>query len=177
MHLAARGWLDDSYETVYTSQVRRLGKASSNAPEIIFRIGTSIMKKDRISENRLKKFKRLLLAKQEEVLQAATFSDAPRSHVMSEGASDMANSGRGDLDCIKTNESRNGRSRLLASIEDALARIDAGTYGICDGDGELIERGRLETVPWTRYCTKCARLAQIGLLSSEASLDGSDNDE
>jgi RNA polymerase-binding transcription factor DksA len=139
------------------------------------------MKKDHISTKKLKKFKRLLLSKQEEVLQGATFSDVAESHCVSAEASDLAihtaNPARGNLDRTRANKSIDGRSRLLASIEDALARIDAGTYGICDGDGESIERGRLETVPWTRYCAKCARLAQIGLLSSEAFSDGSDNNE
>jgi len=139
------------------------------------------MKNGRISTKKLKKFRRLLLAKQEEVLQGATFSDVAKSHCMPAGASDMAihaaNPTRGNLDCTKANESKDRREKLIASIEDALARIDAGTYGICDGDGELIAKSRLETVPWTRYCAKCARLAQIGLLSSEASSDGSNNNE
>ena len=139
------------------------------------------MKKDRISAKKLKKFKRLLIAKQEEILQRAAFSNTVKTHYTRAGASEMAiykvNSGRGDRDCTKANETKGRRNRLLANIEDALARIDAGAYGICDGDGEMIEKNRLEMIPWTRYCAKCARLAQIGLLSSEASLDGSDDDE
>ncbi|MHC4567184.1 MAG: TraR/DksA family transcriptional regulator [Planctomycetota bacterium] len=139
------------------------------------------MKKDRISAKKLRKFRRLLLAKQEEVLRGTKFSDVAESHCVPADASHLAihtaNSTRGNLNRTEANKSKDGRGKLLASIEDALARIDAGTYGVCDGDGELIGRSRLETVPWTRYCAKCARLAQIGLLSSEASLNGSDNNE
>lgn len=43
----------------------------------------------------------------------------------------------------------------LAAIDRALARIDAGTYGLCERCGEAIEGRRLEAVPWTRACRAC----------------------
>lgn len=43
----------------------------------------------------------------------------------------------------------------LAAIDRALARIDAGTYGVCERCGEPIEGRRLEAVPWTRACRAC----------------------
>jgi DnaK suppressor protein len=45
-------------------------------------------------------------------------------------------------------------STQLDEVRGALDRIDAGTYGLCDVDGEPIEDKRLEAVPWTRYCVK-----------------------
>lgn len=44
----------------------------------------------------------------------------------------------------------------IQEIEDALARIDAGTYGICAKCGEEIATGRLKAVPFTRTCIDCA---------------------
>lgn len=41
--------------------------------------------------------------------------------------------------------------KLLREIEGALAKFEDGTYGICEGTGEQIERRRLEARPWTRY--------------------------
>jgi len=41
--------------------------------------------------------------------------------------------------------------KLLREIEDALRKFDDGTYGICEGTEEQIERRRLEARPWTRY--------------------------
>ena len=41
--------------------------------------------------------------------------------------------------------------KLLREIEAALRKFDDGTYGICEGTGEPIERRRLEARPWTRY--------------------------
>lgn len=41
--------------------------------------------------------------------------------------------------------------KLLREIEAALRKFDEGTYGICEGTEEPIERRRLEARPWTRY--------------------------
>ena len=40
----------------------------------------------------------------------------------------------------------------LAEVELALAKFDAGTYGLCEADGEPIAEGRLEAMPATRFC-------------------------
>lgn len=39
---------------------------------------------------------------------------------------------------------------LLAEIERALAKIEAGTYGLSEKSGEPIPYARLEAVPWAR---------------------------
>ena len=41
--------------------------------------------------------------------------------------------------------------KLLREIEAALRKFEEGSYGICEGTGEQIERPRLEARPWTRY--------------------------
>jgi DnaK suppressor protein len=44
----------------------------------------------------------------------------------------------------------------LARVEGALARIDAGTYGMCAGCGEPIDPRRLEASPYAVQCAGCA---------------------
>jgi DnaK suppressor protein len=46
-------------------------------------------------------------------------------------------------------------SNKLAAIDDALARIRAGTYGVCDACEEDIGDGRLALLPFTRLCVTC----------------------
>ncbi len=41
--------------------------------------------------------------------------------------------------------------RLLLEINDALERIENGTYGACEMTGRPISRARLEAEPWARY--------------------------
>jgi RNA polymerase-binding protein DksA len=52
--------------------------------------------------------------------------------------------------------------RLLSEIDDALHRIEAGTYGICEGTGKPITKARLEAQPWARYSVEYARMIEQG---------------
>ena len=42
----------------------------------------------------------------------------------------------------------------LRDVEDALARIEDGTYGTCIDCGEDIPEARLNAVPWAAYCIR-----------------------
>jgi RNA polymerase-binding protein DksA len=46
------------------------------------------------------------------------------------------------------------QQKKLKKINQALHRIYDKTYGICEISGELISEGRLNAVPWSRYCVK-----------------------
>jgi RNA polymerase-binding transcription factor DksA len=48
-------------------------------------------------------------------------------------------------------------ARQIASIQRALDRIDAGTYGTCVQCGGDIAEGRLEARPEAALCIDCAR--------------------
>ncbi len=43
----------------------------------------------------------------------------------------------------------------VEKIRQAISRIDAGTYGICQGCGEAIKSERLAAVPFAKYCISC----------------------
>jgi DnaK suppressor protein len=46
--------------------------------------------------------------------------------------------------------------QVLTEIDDALAKIDNGTYGSCRCGTEISE-ARLEAYPWATFCIECAR--------------------
>ena len=46
----------------------------------------------------------------------------------------------------------------LVEIDAAIARLDDGTYGVCERCGEPIGTGRLEARPRARRCISCAAL-------------------
>ena len=60
------------------------------------------------------------------------------------------------------------RNQLLA-VDDALERIEAGSYGKCVNCGKDIGEKRLEAVPWARFCIDCQELAEQGMLEENAS--------
>lgn len=51
--------------------------------------------------------------------------------------------------------------RRATSVRDALARIEQGTYGVCERCGGPIDPDRTAALPDTRLCIRCAR-DQIG---------------
>lgn len=46
--------------------------------------------------------------------------------------------------------------RTLREIDAALARLQAGEYGVCGTCGTSIPKVRLEALPWARLCVNCA---------------------
>ena len=49
-------------------------------------------------------------------------------------------------------QSGSADSETLVQVEDALRRIEEGSYGKCVICGKPIEPARLEAIPWTPYC-------------------------
>lgn len=50
--------------------------------------------------------------------------------------------------------------KLIAKVEEALARIDAGTFGKCESCGAAISPARLRARPVTTFCIDCKREAE-----------------
>ena len=44
---------------------------------------------------------------------------------------------------------------VLYELDDALKKIEDGTFGICEGCKCLISKTRLKAVPCARFCLKC----------------------
>ena len=50
----------------------------------------------------------------------------------------------------------------LEQIEASLERIEDGIYGMCDECGARLPKARLEAIPYTTLCVKCASLSERG---------------
>ncbi len=65
--------------------------------------------------------------------------------------------------------------KQLQLVEDALERIDDGTYGECITCGENVSEVRLKAVPWAATCVKCQEIAERGnsmMLGGPSHADG-----
>lgn len=47
--------------------------------------------------------------------------------------------------------------KLIKEIDDAISRIDNGSYGVCEITGKPIKMERLEELPWARYTIEAQR--------------------
>ena len=52
--------------------------------------------------------------------------------------------------------------QVLAEIDDALQRIEDGTFGTCRTCGQPIALERLEAMPWATQCIDCKRKDERG---------------
>jgi DnaK suppressor protein len=112
-----------------------------------------------VSAMELLRYKRLLLAKRDELSAAqgergalVPSSGDPGGGVLDSACADMEAGLRISL--------RRTDGRLLKAIEDALARIRAETFGVCEVCKHPISKARLEAVPWTRLCRDCKEREQ-----------------
>jgi RNA polymerase-binding protein DksA len=51
---------------------------------------------------------------------------------------------------------------VLAEIDEALQRIEDGTFGTCRTCGQPIAPDRLEAMPWATQCIDCKRKEERG---------------
>ena len=102
----------------------------------------------------LQRYKRLLLAKLDELsaTRAGAAALVPRAGDPRGDLIDRANA-----DAEKEFQARLHQSdaRFLQAIEDAMARIRRGTFGVCEACQQPISKARLEALPWTRLCREC----------------------
>lgn len=52
-------------------------------------------------------------------------------------------------------------AHVLREVEDALARLDAGTYGLCSACGQPIPEERLDAVPYATLCLEDRRRQEL----------------
>jgi RNA polymerase-binding protein DksA len=86
---------------------------------------------------------------QEEVRLTETSSDRSPDPNTAEGGS-LAFELEMELSLAKNAED------LLAKVDEAIHRIDEGTYGNCAECGQAIPVARLEVLPYTKLCVDCA---------------------
>ncbi len=53
--------------------------------------------------------------------------------------------------------------QILIEIDDALQRMDSGTYGSCANCRIEITKARLRALPWAKYCIDCQEQVERGV--------------
>lgn len=99
------------------------------------------------------KIKKRLLALQAELQQRIERTQSEERHEVEEGDDTTAQ-------LWQASEIRDGlNDEAVAELGDigrALARLDAGEYGICTSCGEPINPARVEALPYAELCIECA---------------------
>jgi DnaK suppressor protein len=114
------------------------------------------------SSKELELFRDLIFAKRREIV--GDMSSMEREALRSSGGTNlsnlpihMADMGTDNYEQEFTLGLMEKDRKLLRDLNDALAKLQNGTYGICEGTGKPISRARLEAQPWARYSIEYAR--------------------
>lgn len=102
----------------------------------------------------LQRYRRLLLEKQSE-LSSDQRDDVARVPAAGGSQGDVVDQANADAEAELQIRLHKSDGRLLTAIEEALARMRQGTYGVCVLCKEPISKARLEAVPWTHLCREC----------------------
>lgn len=111
----------------------------------------------------LEKYKKLLLEKRYEMLKqmglvkkAHTVGDnKDTSGDLSSYSYHMADQGTDNMERELAFMYASKSGRLVYHIDEALRRIEDGTYGKCHTCGKQISAARLRAVPHARFCIEC----------------------
>src|SRR3970040_2860483 len=100
----------------------------------------------------VRNYKDALLQKKGELLGAGGIKPLQASMENNTRQGDMADQASGNNEVHIALKLKQTDAKILQAIEEALARIEKGTYGICRDCGEEIAAVRLNAIPWTRVC-------------------------
>jgi DnaK suppressor protein len=104
---------------------------------------------------RLEHFRSILLEQLEQHTKNVRGNQADALESIDDGVKDSV-----DMSLLDVNQEISLRlgereSQMVADIDQALLRIEEGSYGVCVNCGKTIDERRLEAVPTARYDAAC----------------------
>src|SRR3954452_11421355 len=103
-------------------------------------------------------YKEALIKKRAEILSQGGGGVKPIQTTMGDVNSrqgDLADQASGNNEVHIQLKLKQTDAKILQAIEEALRRIEKGTFGVCRDCGEPIAPARLNAIPWTRVCIPC----------------------
>ncbi len=110
-----------------------------------------------MDKTRLEHFKALLNGKLEELLTEAGKAVSGMSGSKEENFPDPTDRAAHETDRNFLLRVKDRERKLITKVNEALKRIDDGTYGVCELCGEDISEKRLEARPVTTVCIECKK--------------------
>jgi DnaK suppressor protein len=113
------------------------------------------------------KYYRNLLDLRERLLNQMSGLAKESAEEMSSYSLHMADSGTDNFDRDFALSLLSADQDAIYEIEEALKRIEKGTYGVCELTSKQIPKARLDAIPWTRFTVEAqAQLEREGALRS-----------
>jgi len=120
--------------------------------------------KTAVKKDGLEKIRKRLLAKKDELLKDLAKNREVTDETVDESAQDMVDRATSAYTKEFAYSLSEADRRVLILIDQALERLDAGTYGTCVHCAQPVQEKRIEAVPWARHCLDCQELQDKGLI-------------
>ena len=121
-------------------------------------------KEPRDPKDPFEKYRKRLLVRQEELILDISRNRAVTDETVDEQAQDMVDRATSAYTREFAFSLSEADRKALLLIEQALLRIEQGTYGVCVHCQGVVQEKRLEAVPWARHCLECQEMQDKGLL-------------
>ena len=108
--------------------------------------------------------KRLILLRQEAMGHSATLKTIALEHTDDRGSED--DDGSDAFMRLQNLSQVDSHNKVIQQSDEALARIQEGTYGICEICGQLIRKPRLLNLPFVHTCMECQSAMEENRLGS-----------
>ena len=125
---------------------------------------TSTARVPKRGKRELEKYQRLLEEKKTELSAELAKARNAEEETNEESTQDIADKAVSSYTREFLYSLTDGERTVLLRIDEALNRIDDGTYGFCLNCGTQMSDKRLAAVPWAPHCVDCQELAEKGLL-------------
>ena len=109
---------------------------------------------------RLAHFKQILLSQLQEHAEHVRSDQAAAIELSDDGVKDTVDMSVMDVNKELALRLGERESQMIADIDQALLRIQEGSYGVCARCGKLIDEARLEALPTARYDAACQALIE-----------------
>jgi DnaK suppressor protein len=109
---------------------------------------------------RLTHFKQLLIGELRKHTDHVREDQAAALELSDDGVKDTVDMSLMDVNKELALQLGERESQMIADIDQALMRIEEGSYGICARCGKLIDERRLEALPTARYDAACQALIE-----------------
>lgn len=121
-------------------------------------------KEAREPKDPFEKYRKRLLVRQEELIVDISRNRQVTDETVDEQAQDMVDRATSAYTREFAFSLSEADRKALLLIEQALLRIEQGTYGVCVHCQGVVQEKRLEAVPWARHCLECQEMQDKGLL-------------
>jgi RNA polymerase-binding transcription factor len=108
-----------------------------------------------VADSKLLAIKKKLVKQRQELLVEAGQTLNSKLSTEKESFPDPTDQAVAELDNNFTLRLRGREQKLLKKIDEAISRIDSGSYGVCESCGGEISIKRLEARPVTTLCIEC----------------------